>query len=195
MEPLLVVGPASEPVTRDEAKLHARIEQLVDDPMVDRMIAAARGRAEHLTRKLIDQQWDLYFDTFPESDLLSMQLHWDVVRVSAIVDIVYLNTSNVLTTWDPLNYVLDPYNLPGYVVLAQNASWPADVADASNAVRVRVKSGFGPTAASVPEEIKAYILRHVAWQYDFRSAGYVGSSPYPDDSTERLLDYWVTPRI
>lgn len=59
----LAAAPASEPVTRDEAKAHARIEHDFEDALVDAFITAARLRVEADTlRALVTQTWTATLD-------------------------------------------------------------------------------------------------------------------------------------
>lgn len=62
----LGTAPASEPVSRSEAKAHARIEHDFEDALIDGYITAARKRVEHDTgRALITQTWTATLDRWP----------------------------------------------------------------------------------------------------------------------------------
>lgn len=59
----LLSAPASEPVTRAEAKAHARIEHDFEDSLVDAYVTAARKRVEADTlRSLVSQTWTATLD-------------------------------------------------------------------------------------------------------------------------------------
>lgn len=63
----LALAPASEPVTLEEAKTHARVRHARDDVFITSLIAVARRRAEHDTGKaLISQRWTATLDAWPE---------------------------------------------------------------------------------------------------------------------------------
>jgi len=62
----LVTAPASEPVTLEEAKQHAKIEHSFDDPRVTGFIKTARQRVEKATgRVLLEQTWRVSFESWP----------------------------------------------------------------------------------------------------------------------------------
>lgn len=54
----LVVPPAAEPVGRDESRIWAKIDDDVDDVVLDIAIQAGREKAEHITgRRFVSQTW------------------------------------------------------------------------------------------------------------------------------------------
>ena len=68
MRLVLITPPAVEPVTLDEAKLHARVEYPDQDALVTSLIVAARRYCETCLRAaLITQQWVLMLDSFPSA--------------------------------------------------------------------------------------------------------------------------------
>jgi uncharacterized phiE125 gp8 family phage protein len=195
-EPILIVAPSVEPVTLAEAKVWCRIDHSDDDAMITALIVTAREECEHrIGRRIIDQQWDVPYDAFPLSDSEAIKLPFDVVAVSAIVQIAYLDTSGSPVIWSSSNYALDPYTLPGYVVLLTGKAWPTDVADSANAVKVRVKSGFGANAAAVPEPVKTWIKAKVAALYDNRSMVNASSVAYLDEVLDCTVDRYTVMSI
>lgn len=191
IEPVLIEAPAEEPITLAEARLHLKIDDGItaDDALISALIVAAREKAEHETgRRLVTQTWDMFLDAFPALDG-SIKLHTALVKASSVTQLAYLDTAGAQQTVDPADYVLDTHSLPGYLFPAQGLSWPADVADSANAVRVRVVCGYG-AAASVPAGIKAWIKLHVGALYRNREGFAEGRSvaELPGRFTDSLLD-------
>src|SRR4051812_41929308 len=64
----VITGPAVEPITLAEAKLHLRLEVSEDDGLVSGLITAARLRASTLLRQtLLLTTYDWFLDSFPSS--------------------------------------------------------------------------------------------------------------------------------
>lgn len=170
----LITAPAVEPVTLDEAKLVLRVTHSQDDARIERLIRAARGRCELLTgRKLIYQTWEQVLDAFPGS-----AIDLETPPVSSITSVTYTDTSGADVVLDSGDYTLDTVTDQGRGWLLPSAtlgSWPS-TCNAANVVRVRFVSGYGPTAASVPDEAIEFILCTVATAYEFPSMLVAGVS-------------------
>src|SRR3990172_9406936 len=101
----LVTAPATEPVTRTEAKVHLRIESAVtaDDTLIDRLIIVARQLGEaHTGRAFITQTWDLKLDAFPAG-----RIRLPKAPLSSISSVTYLDTNGASQTWDSGDYLVD----------------------------------------------------------------------------------------
>lgn len=60
MQASLTTGPASEPITLAQAKLHLRVDGAGDDALITALIVAAREQAEFLLgQRLVTQTWQL----------------------------------------------------------------------------------------------------------------------------------------
>src|SRR3989442_14053609 len=63
----VVTPPGTEPVTRDEAKLHLRVTGTDDDAYIDGLITAAREYLEKIeNRAFITQTLRMQLDSFPD---------------------------------------------------------------------------------------------------------------------------------
>jgi len=191
-DPIVISAPAVEPVSLSEARLHLRMDSdiTVDDSLIESLIVSARGIAEHeLGRKLITQSWDMVLDAFPSSDE-SIRLHSALWQPQSIAQIVYLDSAGAVQTMDPADYVLDAQSWPGYVFLAEGASWPADIGDGANAVKIRVVCGYGNAGSDVPSPIKAWMKLQIGTMYAQREGIIVGTgaSDLPSFFSDRLLD-------
>jgi uncharacterized phiE125 gp8 family phage protein len=182
----LITAPATEPITLAEAKLHLRIEDGVtaDDDLVTALIVAAREQAEHETRRaLIQQTWELTLDAFPAC---AISLPWP--RLIDITSVTYVDEAGDSQVLDPSLYTVDGESEPGWLLPAFDTDWP-DTEDSANAVRIRYRAGYGDTAASVPEAIKAWMKLHIAAMYRYREAVVATqSNELAGRFTDRLLD-------
>lgn len=156
----LITGPAQEPVTLAEAKLHLRVTDSSEDALITSLISASRSLAEHETgRALITQTWERVLDAFPAAEIMLGR-----PTVLAITSITYLDTTGTLQTLSGSRYVLDADSPAGYVACATGYSWP-DTIDAMNAVRVRFTAGYGALASAVPSDIKQWMLLQIGTMY------------------------------
>lgn len=160
----LVTGPAVEPVTLSEAKLHCRVDISDDDALIGTLIAAARRYVEGVSRRaLITQTWDLALDTWPDSP-------FKVPRppLQSITSITYLDDTGAAGTVAASNYVVDTYSEPGRVALSSSGSWPGVTLYAVAGVRVRFVAGYGAAGSAVPQEFRQAILLLVEHWYEQR---------------------------
>lgn len=177
----LITGPAVEPVTLAEAKLHLRVEHDADNALIGSMIAAARMAAEHETgRLLITQTWEEVLDAFPAE----IALHTGPVL--AIASVKYIDAAGAEQTLDPSAYALDNVGVPAWLTPAYGTDWPAP-RDVVNAVKVRYTAGYGAAGSDVPELIRMWICLQLGAMYENRAAA--GSTQtYSLPFADRLLD-------
>ena len=183
----LITGPASEPVTLAEAKLHLHIDSVDDDTLIGALIKAAREQCEHiLGRSLISQTWENVLDQFP-GDYDGIELLNPTII--SITSIKYIDlATNVEVTLASNQYVLDKDSEPGWVTLASGITWP-ETAYVANAVRVRYTAGYGTDATFVPESIKSWIKLAIGVWYKNREAGTENAvTTLPHDFFSGLLD-------
>lgn len=171
----LIAAPTTLAVDLADAKTQLRVDGTDENALITLLIAAATRAAEQeLGRCIMLQTWELVIDAFPADEI-----RLEKPAVLGIESIIYTDTAGAQQTLDSGAYTLDPDVLPGYVLPAVDTSWPA-TADVANAVRVRFTAGYGNTPASVPENVRLWILMHVSTAYRMReavAAGAVGEIP------------------
>ena len=171
----LTVPPAAEPILRDQAKQHCRIDDAHEDRLIDRLITAARRYAERITgRAFINQTWQQSFDRFPPMDRFGpgpgmrrndfMDGEYGLGRaimlakapLVSVTSLQYFDDTNTQQTWASSNYTVDAASVPGIltesytgVVLNQ---WP-DTFSVRNAVTVTYVAGYGTSWESVPADL------------------------------------------
>lgn len=161
----LLTAPTITPVTLAEAKAHCRIDHTDNDTQITALIEAATSYLDGyhgiLGRCLIEQTWELYYDTFPTDDL-----RIPLGNLISVTSVEYVDPTTLLyVTWAAANYETDTYSLDGWVIPVD--TWPTP-AETINAVRVTFKAGYGSTAASVPAAIRQAILMIIGHWFESR---------------------------
>jgi len=122
----LVTGPAQEPLTLEQAKLHARIDTDDDDKLIVELIKAARRWVETQThRALITSTWDYSVDwNWPINNIGQQKIRLPINPVASITSIVYQDGTSPDPTLAAADYtaVLGDFN--SYIVPAYNVEWP-----------------------------------------------------------------------
>ena len=164
-------GPAVEPLTVAEAKLHLRVDITDDDAYIGTLITAAREWVEaYLDRTLITTQLILRAAEFPTEELELARPPMATAGTATAVVITYTLADTTTATLSTALYRVDRTTTPGNVAPVINGTWPSDVIEDANAVAVTYWAGYGPTSASVPATIRHAMLMLIGHWYEQRSA-------------------------
>ncbi len=167
---VLKTAPGIEPVTRDEAKLFAQIEDTREHSLIDLLIVAARIYAEQYTnRQFVTATWYLYLDGFP-----AMIRPPRPPLQTAGFSIKYIDTAGTEQTLSSSLYQVDVENKPGRIAPAYAQVWPSVRTQTQNAVTVEFQAGYGATAADVPEPIRQAIMLLISDGIRYRQATFDG---------------------
>ena len=182
-------GPAVEPLTVAEAKLHLRVDISDDDVFIGTLITAAREWVEaYLDRTLITTQLILRAAEFPTEELELARPPMVASGTATAVVITYTLADTTTATLSTALYRVDRTSTPGNVAPVINGTWPSDVIEDANAVAVTYWAGYGPTSASVPATIRHAMLMLIGHWYDRRSAVLTGTISKPlEFAVESLL--------
>ena len=182
-------GPAVEPLTVAEAKLHRRVDISDDDAYIGTLITAAREWVEnYLDRTLITTQLILRAAEFPTEELELPRPPMVASGTATAVVITYTLADTTTATLSTALYRVDRTTTPGNVAPIINGTWPSDVIEDANAVAVTYWAGYGPTSASVPATIRHAMLMLIGHWYDRRSAVLTGTISKPIEfAVESLL--------
>jgi len=168
----LTTAPTVEPVTNAEMDLWSRLAgdaETADSTLVDSLIEAARLHCETFTgRSFINTTYTMYLDSFPDV------IYFPRSPLSSVTSIAYLDENGDSQTLGTSVYTVDADSEPGRVYLAYGQSWPATYA-VPKAITIIFVAGYGATAASVPENIKAAIKQLAAHLYENREAVVIGT--------------------
>lgn len=198
----LKTGPSLEPVSSTEAKLFLKVDDATDDTLIAALITAARKQAEEYTgRAFITQTWEMFIDGVgvalpPElMDAYEEMFRTEYVPPSlraielprpplqSVSSVKCYDDDDTESTWAASNYRVDTYSEPGRIVLAASGEWPTDLR-AQQSILVTFISGYGATAADVPEDIKAAMKLMMAHWYEHRE-----SQEMPEEA-KRLLNIY-----
>ena len=169
-------GPAVEPLTVAEAKLHLRVDISDDDTYIGTLITAAREWVEnYLDRTLITTQLILRAAEFPTEELELARPPMATAGTATAVVITYTLADTTTATLSTALYRVDRTTTPGNVAPVINGTWPSDVIEDANAVAVTYWAGYGPTSASVPATIRHACLMLIGHWYERRSAVLTGT--------------------
>jgi hypothetical protein len=214
----LKTPPASEPVTRQEAKDHLHETDTAQDTVIDGMIQSAREQAEDFTsRGFLTQTFTMYLDGFPGTSdrfrgqyspeswglvnlLLTHAGEIEIPRAPLIqnealgIDFIkYVDTTGALQTLDPTLYQVDPQSddNPVRILPAYGKVWPA-TRPQPNAVTIQFQIGYAD-AAHVPARIKLAIKQTVADWFNNRDATVVDArvavQELPNEAKNMLWDF------
>lgn len=185
MSQRLVVAATTEPVTKAEARVWARLSSDEPDWVVDMLISSARERAEHLcSRGFTTKTWDLVLDEFP-----LVELSLERTPVTSITWVKYLDVNGVEQTLSPSAYLLDSYSAPCFLLPATGYSWPATIVSV-NAVGIRFIEGWGANPIENLNALRHWIAVTLATDTEFRQSIIAGISvaDIPGRYFDRLLD-------
>jgi len=172
----VAAAPGSEPLTKDEVKLHLGISGDDFDGRLDQLIAAARMKVERFTnRRLIEQTLNIYSDNWPKGKTIV----FPVAPISAVTSLKYYDADDVQQTLSSANYVADFISEPGRLVLIDGEVWPDLKTGRPNRIELKVTAGYGD-ATDVPEGIVTAMLMMIEKAFDRPDGKYM-------DALDRVL--------
>ena len=169
---------SAQPVTVAEAKLHLRIDQSLEDSLIEMWIAAATADCEQRTGRAIARAaYQIRLDTWPAD----VRLLWP--PIVSVDSVKYVDAAGTVQILAPSEYVTDAHSEPGWIIPI--AGWPV-IGDYANAIEINYTAGYGPDA---PEAIQSWILLqvgHWARNREIATDKPLSAVPYADG----LLDRW-----
>lgn len=201
-------GPAAEPVTRAEAKVHAKIDTNDEDTYVDGLVSSARQLVEELTgRVLITQTWTATLDDWPSAN--PMHDWWNGVRELPIT--TALSADRVQIPKAPFRTVskvelIDEDNTAteiattvwysgvkhgtGELMLRRGQVWPATLRDFGG-IRITFTVGYGANPSDVPFALRQAVMMLVAHWYETREPSLERGGKVPFTVDALLAPYRV----
>jgi uncharacterized phiE125 gp8 family phage protein len=184
MTAALIAGPALEPVTLEEAKAHLRLDGEDDDAWLAEAIASARRHVESATRRvLIEQEWRLWLDAWPEGGVLRVP----VVPLIAIDAVIVYDADGEPQVIDPETYVVDKTSAPARLKFET----PPAPGQALNGIEIDLTAGYGDEAGDVPSPLRHAIRMLVAHWYEYRGLGGAAEATTPAGFDALVAPYRV----
>lgn len=150
----LLEPPVGQVVTTAEAKLWSKINNTVEDSLMDSLIKVATSLAERYTsRAILRQKWSMFFDFVPANNAFEIK----PVGNFTLDKINSYSMANVASVWNASNYIVDALDdiNPARILLNIGGVFPSDL---------RAKACFEAlfyvgwlTSADVPDDIKTAI--------------------------------------
>lgn len=117
-ETVTTVGPATEPVSLADAKLHCRVDDTASDDIIADYIEGARSQVETITgTRLVSQTVEMRCSSFYDLDKLP------VAPVSSITSVEYVDDNGDTQTFTDFEERL--FGLRPSLKLNYNANWPS----------------------------------------------------------------------
>jgi len=161
MFPILIDGPALEPLSLAEARAWLKIDGTDEDELVRALIVAARLMVEADIRQvLIGQNWRLVGDDWPRGETIPVRIGRVIAATGARVYAANGTPSAIPASSITVYRNRDPHE----VAVAQQ---PAP-GRAKAGVEIDIRLGFGEAASDVPEVIRTAIRRLIALWYENR---------------------------
>jgi uncharacterized phiE125 gp8 family phage protein len=162
MNPILVEGPAVEPVTVPEMRAWLRLDDDAEDALVAGLIEAARLAVEAAARRvLVESRWRVALDAWPAGRIVSLPLS-PLIAVDAVQ---VRDAAGALQDVAASAYRIDPASDPARVLVATSAPEPGV---APGGIVIDFRAGFGPTADAVPEPLRHAVRLLVARWFEHR---------------------------
>ncbi len=189
MTAFVTAPPAIEPVSVAEARAHLRVTSAEEDPLIARLIVAARSEVERRTRRaLIAQSWRLYLDRWPAGRVVRLP----VTPVAAVTAVTVYDEDGIPGALDPDAYQLDGKAAPARLRVA--AGVPGS-GGRFNGIEIDFTAGYGPAADDVPAPLIQAVLLLVAHWYEHREAGVEVATAHMPFGFSGLVAGYRVPRL
>ncbi len=173
MTPILISGPAIEPVSLAEAREWLRVESTAEDDLIAALVTSARLIVESATRRmLMTQTWRLSWDRWPgvvathdgflpRPEILEIPFA-PFQRVSAIN---VFDASGVAQTIPPAAYTVDSSPERARIIFSGDPPQPGRPV---GGIAVDVVLGYGDQPANIPEPLRLAIRMLAARWFENR---------------------------
>lgn len=162
-------GPALEPLSLAEAKLHLRLDGSDEDALVQSLITTSRAHIEAaLGLALMTQGWRLVLDAWPEAGVIDVPL----APIRAVTAVRIATAVDGIVAIEPSSFVLDQSGRPPRIGVRPGVVLPPAARLA--AVEIDLTAGYGDRAADVPAPIRQAMRLLVAHWYENREPALVG---------------------
>jgi uncharacterized phiE125 gp8 family phage protein len=181
MIPLIVNGPAIEPVALADAKKWLKLETNDDDDVVGALITAARLMVEaQIRRMLITQTWRLIYDCWPNGRRIKVPL----APFQSLTAMRVYDAAGVAQAVSASLYYVDSAPDAARIIFGGPPQNPGRNAAG---VEIDIVVGYGATPESVPEPLRQAIRTLVTDWYENRGDADAGDMANALPSSVRAL--------
>lgn len=161
MSPILIDGPAVEPVTLAEMKVYLRVDHDGEDELIGGLIKAARLMVEAAARRiLIEQSWRVMLDAWPRERIVTLPLS----PLIAVESIKVFDASGTATEIEPDLIEADALcETPRIAVVRAPAPGRA-----RGGIVIDVRAGYGAAPDAVPAPLRLALKILVAHWFEKR---------------------------
>ena len=178
----VITDTTTEPLTTAYVRDYLRVDDTIDNTIIDNLIKSARILTENYTGRTLcnktlklsvdfvnQHDHDLWEGMRVAPDLALKQNYITLPQspVSSITHIKYYDDSDNPTTYASTKYYLDSVRVPARVVLRNGEQWPTGLRVA-NGIEITYVAGFGANATDVPEAMRLAVSQLVAYLYENR---------------------------
>jgi uncharacterized phiE125 gp8 family phage protein len=172
MNPILIAGPAVEPVSVANMRAFLRLDDAAEDELIAALVKTARQAVEAAAgRLLIAQTWRVAIDRWPHDGLVVLPLS----PLLAVETIQVFDAAGVATLLTSTQYRADALSDPPRIVVEALAPQPAR---APGGIEVEVRLGYGASTDAVPPPLRQAVRMLAAHWFEHR--GDETGAPPPD---------------
>lgn len=192
MTSYLLTGPATEPVSLDDAKAYLRVDDTTEDSLVATLITAARIHLESLTgRALIAQTWRLVLDAWPCDGVIGLP----VAPLISLTAITAYDPDGNPTTIAMAGIEPAVGATPARLFLPANFH-PGPTLRAHEGIEIDYLAGYGTAASDVPADLVQALMVLVAYWFENRDAVVIaGSGAIVPSGFDRLVASYRSIRL
>lgn len=184
MTPILVDGPAVEPISLAEMKLFLRVDDAAQDTLIAVLIEAARQRIESgCGRRLVDQTWRLILDQWPRQGVLRVPCG----PLRSIAALRIIDADGAAQSLPTALLATDRSMEPARLVLRSSPPAPGSPL---NGIEIDLVLGYGPAPGDVPAPLRQALRLLVARWFERRGDD-IDAAPLPADVGALLGAYRV----
>ena len=182
MTPVMIEGPATEPVSLADMKTYLRVVDEADDDLIASLIEAARTTVEAATgRLLIRQTWRMVLDAWPEGRILRVPLAPFAGLAAARV----AEDAGTMADVPPGYFVVDSLSEPGRI--AAGPKVPAPGISAAG-IELDIVVGYGSAPEAVPMPLRQAVRQLAAGFYE-RRGDEVNAATLPAEIAALIAPY------
>lgn len=177
MIPDLLTGPATEPVSLDDAKAWLRLDSNEEDQLLSALIVSARLTLEAYTRRFfVTQIWRMRLDAWPAQTVRRRTLAIPFAPLRSVSGVRVYDSADVAQTLSDASYRAAPARDAGRIVFLEP---PPASGRACDAIEIDIVAGYGDAAADTPEPLRCAILALVAHWHENRGDAGESAAPLP----------------